>query len=166
MIYAVSGLPGSGKSTVARILSSLHNDAEIFRTDVIRQEIQETPDYSDEGRMQVYEEMYRRAVSTIRSGSKVVVLDATFTETEVRKRAVDLADSQKIKLMFVQVVVDDEVAKERLEARVDDASEAGFEQYLEYKEKFVPVEGAILIENNEGESELREKIYSVMMSEG
>lgn len=77
MSYAIwiTGLPGSGKSTIAKLLNK-RLKAQILRLDGIRQVITPNPTYSKEEREYVYRTLAYMAYALASNGVKVIV-DAT-----------------------------------------------------------------------------------------
>jgi adenylylsulfate kinase len=101
LIY-ITGLPGSGKSTIAKallqLLSSRRIDAVYLRLDQIRKEFIPQPQYTEEEREKVYRLFAERGMELVRDG-KNVILDATAN----RKKWRDLV-REKISL-FMEVYV-------------------------------------------------------------
>ncbi|MFH1105962.1 MAG: AAA family ATPase, partial [Candidatus Aenigmatarchaeota archaeon] len=133
MIILVAGLPGTGKTSVARELSKKLG-AELLRSDVIRKEILGKRTYAQEEKFAVYDEMFERAERI-----KNVVLDATFYKEELRNRARKLANALGTELFIVECVCPEELVKERLEKRYGDDSEAGYAAYKVVKREFEPI---------------------------
>lgn len=107
----------------------------MFRSDEIRKEQTETPLYSEEARDAIYRIMMEKAQDVLRSGNDVL-LDATFAMRAHREQARKLARGLDAKFTLLYLVCVDEVVKERLERRVNDASDAKFAQYLAEKTRF------------------------------
>lgn len=85
----ITGLPGSGKSTVAQILHSrLEEDgihAQILSTDMLRQVMTPQPTYSEEERRNVYSTIVFIATLLNQNGINVII-DATANLREYRER--------------------------------------------------------------------------------
>jgi adenylylsulfate kinase len=79
LIY-ITGLPGSGKSTIAqallKLLASQKIEATYVRLDEIRKEIVPEPHYTKEERERVYQTYAERGLELVGQG-KNVILDAT-----------------------------------------------------------------------------------------
>jgi predicted kinase len=132
-LILVCGLPGTGKTTVAREVAS-QLDAELLRTDVIRKETFDTITYTDEQMRATYEEMIQRAKDLLQV-DKHVVLDATFRKQEYRDLAEQLVGTTNTDLYVIQVDCDDDIVKERIQKRSGDESDAEFETYKEFKQQ-------------------------------
>jgi adenylylsulfate kinase len=73
----ITGLPGSGKSTVAEALyAALHDDAVILRMDDLRKVVTPVPTYSDEERELLYRSLVYTAKKLHEAGH-IVIIDAT-----------------------------------------------------------------------------------------
>lgn len=133
-LVLVGGLPGVGKSTVARGLAD-RMQATVFRTDVIRKEFAflgtdepgpapyRTGRYEPEVTEATYQALLSDARAALERGSSVV-LDASWSDAAVRERAVELAEATRSDLVQLHSVAPAAVAERRLRQRVDDASEA------------------------------------------
>jgi predicted kinase len=137
-LIVVSGLSGTGKSTLATALSEALG-ATLLRTDVVRRELfgdsghdvnVDVGIYSPASRDLVYEEFCRRAAELQRSGLSVV-LDGTFSTNS----AIEMAQHRSTDanaFLAIECVCRPEVACGRLlnrQRRGDDASAARVETY-------------------------------------
>jgi len=125
VVLIVRGLTGSGKSTLAAALAESLG-IELLGTDRIRREMFGPSDgladygqrnYRSELRVQVYEEMIRRA-STLLAARHSVVLDGTFLTTKLRARTMSLARRRDAAPLLVHCQCPDEVAIERISTRM------------------------------------------------
>jgi adenylylsulfate kinase len=91
----ITGLPGSGKSTIAKELMKSLKDADYLRLDEIRRKYIKDPKFTDEEREKVYSKFIDEGVSSIAKG-KNVILDATGHKlswrNEARKKIKDLIE--------------------------------------------------------------------------
>ncbi|PSP55014.1 kinase [Halobacteriales archaeon QS_1_67_19] len=133
----VCGLPGVGKTTVAEDIAD-RLDGRLLRTDVIRKDILSDPQYTEEESRTVYGEMFDRAQGTVESG-RSVVLDGTFKDTGYRNRAVELSEALDADFELVKVECAEDVVRNRIRSRQDDASDADFEVYTMYRDSFDPI---------------------------
>jgi hypothetical protein len=136
-LVVVCGLPGVGKSTVARAVAD-RLDAAMLRTDVVRKELFENPEYTSEESEAVYTELLERAEGRLAEGASVV-LDATFKTRARRREARGVAESTAAAFRLLYVDCDTDVVERRISAR-DDVSDADFEVHLQFQDRFEPLE--------------------------
>ena len=127
VLVLVGGLPGTGKSTVARALAE-QADAELLRSDELRKELAGlavTTDASASYRQglydpahvaRVYDELRDRARQLLEQGVSVV-LDASWTSAAERDAAAELAEETSSGLVQLRCSVPLEVARARLTSR-------------------------------------------------
>lgn len=133
MLIMLTGLPGTGKSTLARrIKSALPNVAvTIFQSDVIRKELVETPIYSDEENRFVHATIRQRITDAL-VANNVVIYDATNMLQEHRTWAHTVTTATKASVLFVNIVADEATVIERLHERArlgTSVSDAGVDVY-------------------------------------
>lgn len=116
----------------ASVLGAAH-----LRTDEIRKELFAKPTYSEEEKKAVYEEMFWQAKETIKH--QPLVLDATFLRASGRQKALALAEAAGSPWLILETICSEEIARQRLAARKNDASDAGYTQYLELKKFWEPI---------------------------
>lgn len=136
-LVAVGGPSGSGKSTFARAAAPLVGPspgAVVVRTDEVRKRLagvgvlerlpQEAyaPDFS----AQVYAAAFDAAGRMLKAGWSVV-LDATFIDEDLRRRAEALAESNGVLFEGVWLTAPAEVLEARVRERTADASDATVE---------------------------------------
>ena len=147
-LVVVCGLPGTGKTTVAREITE-RLDARLLRTDVVRKDLFDDPAYTEAETEAVYAELFDRATAALADES--VVLDATFRTEAFRTGAREAARSVDAAFRLVGVECTDEVVRERIHARSDDASDADVAVYEQFRETYDPVQDADLVVDNSGE---------------
>lgn len=150
-VIVVCGLPGVGKSTVSRAIAEVV-DGEVFRTDVVRKDVVDDPQYTPAEKRRVYEELFDRAREHAESG-RDVVLDGTYKRRTFRDRANELAEDLGSSFELVTVECDEAVVERRIREREDDASEADFDVYLQYKDEFEPIRRTHRSIDNSGDLE-------------
>lgn len=126
-IYAVTGLPGVGKSTVANEIAQ-DRSLRIIRTDHVRQTIHRQPTYTEKETARVYDSVAFRVKEMVRRDRSVVV-DGTFRKREHRNRLRTIATKHNATLRFYKVICDPTVVKQRLEKRENDISDANYSVY-------------------------------------
>lgn len=104
----ISGLPGSGKSTIAKELAKKIKDVHILRLDEIRRQIVPKPTYTKEERDYVYRTLAQEGAKRVAKGENII-LDATAH----RKAWRSLARSQIKDFMEVYVKCDLETCIKR-----------------------------------------------------
>ncbi|MBX6314066.1 MAG: AAA family ATPase [Isosphaeraceae bacterium] len=139
-LVLVGGLPGTGKSTLARALAE-RAGFEVIRSDVVRKELAAavrlsgpaafeegiyTPAWTD----RTYAACLDRAGAWLYEGRRVLV-DATFRAESWRQRFLETARRWGVPGVLLVCQANPTVARRRLEARRDDASEATSAVYEE-----------------------------------
>jgi uncharacterized protein len=125
VLVAMTGLSGTGKSTVARRLARALG-ARLFASDVVRKELAgiEGPApaawgegiYRPEWTGATYDRLFVLAEASLRDGAPVV-LDAAFLDTEERAGAAVVAARANVQLVLVETVCDEDTVAARLAAR-------------------------------------------------
>ena len=151
MLIIVCGLQGTGKSTIAKNIAKKTHSI-LLRTDIIRRELFKAPKYTEDEKQKTYQAMFSRAHELLQK-HKNIVLDATFAKQENRSRAKKIAEIAKARFLIVEVICDENIVKRRMKKRLGDASRAQFEQHLEYKKLFDPIQEEHIIINNSGHFE-------------
>lgn len=138
----VMGLPGSGKTYFARsICDELHGLH--INSDIIRKELNQTPQYSSTEKQHVYEAMFDRVCQALKEGN-IVVVDATFSKHQYRKPYYDFTQKNSILLYhFLLQANESTIAKRLVKKRPD--SDADFEVYKKIKAEFEPVKTKHLV---------------------
>lgn len=141
LLVLIGGLPGTGKSTLARGLAAQLN-FDIVRSDVVRKELAGVPEtqkaegaYTSEWSERTYAECRNRAVDTLRDGRRVIV-DASFFEEGEREAFIECAMELGVPAFFIICRADPEIVRERLHNRRGDASDAGWAVYEEMAERW------------------------------
>lgn len=109
----ITGLPGSGKSTIAKILAEKIN-ARVLHLDKFRKEIVLTPKYDEQERVFVYTKLAEKAAEL--SKEQNIIIDATDNLHVGRKKAKEL-----IKNFFVvQIECPTVTCEERENKRINE----------------------------------------------
>lgn len=155
-LVALCGLPGVGKSTVASYVME-HTDATRLRTDVIRKELFDEPEYTKAERDTVYGALHDRAEEHLDAGESVV-LDATFAQAQYRRPLQHIADEHEAQFQFVRVVCDQSVVEDRIAER-EGVSDADFEVYQHFKRTFEPLTADhVTVDNSTSKADTRAQV--------
>jgi len=146
-LVVVCGLPGVGKTTVAERIAE-RVDGRIRRTDVIRKELFDDPEYTDAETEAVYAELLARASADVDAGD-AVVHDATFADARFRADARETAAAAAAEFDLVDVAGDEAVVERRIERR-DGISDADFDIHLRFRELFDEIATDHVVVDNSG----------------
>ena len=137
MIIIVCGLPGTGKTFIARKLSKKIN-AVLLSTDKIRKEIIQKPKYSLWERALVYNVLFLIAKYLLSAGSNCI-LDGTFNRKSSRDEAIEKLDSEKNEIYIIECICPEDIIFSRLQSRKKDYSDADIFVYLKMKKFYEKV---------------------------
>jgi aminoglycoside phosphotransferase family enzyme/predicted kinase len=125
VLIAMSGLSGTGKSTVARRLARALG-ARLFTSDVVRKELAGVSGaapaawgeglYSAEWTRATYARLFELAEDCVLDGQPVI-LDATFLASEQRNAAADLATRVGVPCVLIETICEEEEVMARLRSR-------------------------------------------------
>jgi aminoglycoside phosphotransferase family enzyme/predicted kinase len=145
-LVLVGGLPGTGKTTLARDLAGRAGFA-VIRSDLVRKELAglsqdddagsafEDGIYTPEWTGRTYAECLRRAESLLFEGQRVLV-DASFRAEESRRLFLEQESRWGVPAFFLLCKTDPAVVRKRLERRRNDASDADWPVYLRAAERW------------------------------
>lgn len=136
VMIAMTGISGTGKSTVARQLARVLG-ADHHRSDVVRKQLAGREGqaasawrsglYGEGWTVATYARMAELGAEAIAAG-RPVILDATFLDREQRDALAAMARHRAVPFMLVETACDEQVLVRRLEERAvrgDDPSDAG-----------------------------------------
>lgn len=134
-LVLVGGLPGTGKSTLARGLSAA-GGFDVIRSDAVRKALAGVPAethlgdefYSAAWTDRTYAECLRRAERSLFEGRRVTV-DSTFQDDTRRREFLGLARKLCVPAVLFVCVADSGVTRRRLDARTGDVSDADWQVY-------------------------------------
>jgi uncharacterized protein len=136
-VVLVGGLPGTGKSVLARGLAARAGFA-VVRSDVVRKELAGLPAeepsppdqrerlYSAEWSARTYAECLHRADALVRDGRRVLI-DASFHAEANRRTFLTAAGDWGVPAILLICQADPATVRARLAARRGDASDAGWD---------------------------------------
>jgi hypothetical protein len=149
-LIVVSGLTGTGKSTVAQKLA-VDYSAQQINTDAVRKQhagIEKFERHHDQFNTGLYspdkiDETYKQVVqlgASYLKKKKNVVLDATFQKKKYRDMVRSIATKHHAVLVMIHCACPDTVVKQRLEQRLKEksVSDGRWEIYLEQQKTFEP----------------------------
>jgi predicted kinase len=137
LIVVICGLPGVGKSTLAKSLAPMIS-ATILSSDKIRKELFPNPTYSPFERKLVYDVMI--ILAKYLNESKInCILDATFNREDSRMKIKEKLQLGNKQFHIVECLCHEEIVISRLKDRKDDYSDATIEVYQKMKKIYEPV---------------------------
>lgn len=142
-VVVLSGLPGAGKSHLARELIKRYRFAHL-ESDRVRQALFERPSYTQAENLRLFN-AYHEVLDRLLARGIPVLCDATNLREAYRLPLYQIAEKRGACLVVVQVEAPLDVVRRRLENRVEteapgDASEAGVEVYERLRVDAEPVE--------------------------
>lgn len=137
MIVLICGLPGVGKTTIAKNLAPLI-DAVILSTDKIRKELIPNPTYTKEERKLIYDVMVLIAAYLQNSGINII-LDATFNKEDSRNKVKQKIRVPQDEFFIIECVCPEDIIFSRIKNRKEDYSDADISVYQKMKKIYEPV---------------------------
>ena len=157
MLIVICGLPGTGKTTIAKALSQ-QVGAALFRTDAIRKEMMRENTYTEREKNSVYESMFAAADEKLRNGEDCV-LDGTFYKKSLINEARIVAEKNGSRFHLIECVLHEKDVKERISKRKKDESDADFSVYHTVKKSFEPItEKHIVVDTSKGIKDCTDKV--------
>ncbi len=137
MIVLICGLPGVGKTTIAKNLAPLI-DAVILSSDKIRKELIPNPTYTKEERKLIYDVMVLIAAYLQNSGTNII-LDATFNKEDSRNKVKQRIRVPRDEFFIIECVCPENIIFSRIKNRKEDYSDADISVYQKMKKIYEPV---------------------------
>lgn len=163
VLVVCCGLPGVGKSTVSEYLAN-QLAATRYRTDEVRYDLFDDPEYTPAEMHRTYDELLDRARTGLQAGEDVVV-DGTFKRARERDRVARVGEETGATVRFVRVTCPSAVVCERIESRTGDASDADVGVYREHRDQFEPLGCAHITVDNGGDlSKTRRQVDEGVLS--
>ena len=139
IIILLCGLPGVGKTTLARSVAS-RIGASILSSDRIRKELIKYPTYArGEGRL-IYDVLILLTKYLTAAGIDCV-LDATFNRERSRMEVQNKLCSNDVHLYMIECTCAEDIILERLRNRQNDFSDADYSIYSKMRTIYEPVQG-------------------------
>ncbi len=136
IVYAVCGLPGTGKTHHAQRLAR-ETGAFILSRDAIRTELFSAPDFSAEEKEAVFRVLIERAGRLLRAGEDVILEGMPFSRRCERDCVRLLARETHAEARLVHCICDESVALARIAAEKNhDAEDRNAQLYFEVRNRF------------------------------
>lgn len=136
ILIVIFGLPGTGKTTLAKMLVPLL-EIKHFNTDKLRGQINKRNEYDEEDKARVYNKILDLTRLEIEKGRSVLV-DGTFYKRKLRMRFLELADRYDASVKWIEVCAREETIKKRV-SKTRQYSEADYAVYQKIKKQFEPM---------------------------
>jgi predicted kinase len=151
LIVVICGLPGVGKSTLAKDLAPLLN-AVILSSDKIRKELFPNPIYSKREVKIIYDVMILLAKYLYGAGINCII-DATFNKEKSRTQLKNKLMLPEEELFMVECICPEDTIVSRLKTRKNDYSDADLRIYKRMKKTYEPIlEDHLVIDTSQSSS--------------
>ncbi len=166
-LFLMVGLPGSGKTTTAKILHAL-TGAEHLWADKVRIHMFTEPTYSRLENEQLYHKLNEQTSSLLANG-KSVIFDTNFNFYEDREKLRNIASDNGARCVVVWVQADKQTAKKRAikdaelqETRVlGNIPEADFERMVKNLEKPQSNEQVVIVDGTKVSTEYIRRCFDL-----
>jgi predicted kinase len=156
LIVLICGLPGVGKTSLARNLAPLINAA-IISSDKIRKELIPRPSYTKQEVKLIYDVMTLLAKYLYEANVNCII-DATFNKERSRTELKKKLMIPEEEICIVECVCTEEMIMSRLKNRRDDYSDADISIYKRMKKTYDPIlEDHIVVDTCQFSSEANAK---------
>ena len=114
----ICGLPGTGKTTIARQVVNTNSSYVVHSLDEVRKDLGFTA-YDEKRNFLAFIEFNYRMVASLKNGSNVIA-DTNFTTKQLRREIYEISKYYQCELMVVECVAPEQTAKKRIQSRVAD----------------------------------------------
>jgi hypothetical protein len=135
----ICGLPGVGKSTVARLLAP-HIEGVVVSSDEIRKSLFRVPTYRRHEKRLVYETMLLVARYLFNANVNCI-LDATFSREITRQEVRSKLGLAREQFRIIECICPEDIVMTRLKQRKNDFSDADCSIYKMMKRNYEPIKG-------------------------
>ncbi len=156
MLVIICGLPGVGKTTIAKNLAQLI-DASILSTDKIRKELISNPTYQKEERALIYDVMILLA-KYLQQAGRNCILDATFNKEYSRNQVKNMLKVSEDQFFIVECTCPEKIIFSRLKNREKGFSDADVSVYQKMKKIYEPVKDKHIAVDTLQDSEYNAKL--------
>jgi predicted kinase len=151
LIVVIRGLPGVGKTAVAKDLAALIKGSVVLSTDKIRKELITKPTYRKQERKLIYDVLL--LVAKYLHNAKIdCILDATFNRDSFRKDLKEKLSLAQDQVFIVECICQEDIALSRLKNRRNNYSDADSSIYNKIKRIYEPVKGQHIVVNTSQQS--------------
>ena len=172
ILIAIGGLSGSGKSTVAHLLTHRLGRKHwpvVLRSDVVRKHLSGMEPtmrlgvdaYSSARFADVYRHLRDRAMMLLRAG-RTVIADATFLDQTERSRIEDLAADLAVPFQGIWLDAPTTVLKQRVAGRRNDASDADLDVLARQLERDIGPMSWLVIDASRNADQVATQISDVV----
>ena len=137
IVLIICGLPGVGKSTVARLLAP-HIQAVVVSSDEIRKSLFRVPTYRRHEKRLVYKTMLLVA-RYLYNANVNCILDATFSKDTARWEVLDTLGIAIDQFRIIECICPEDIVMTRLKQRKNDFSDADYSIYKMMKRIYEPI---------------------------
>lgn len=148
-LFLVFGLPGTGKTTLARALTSALG-ARHQNSDSMRDELGLRGHYDPGDKQLVYHHLLHQAKQWLNNGEKVVI-DATFSRQEERNLWIAQFQPLGIPIYWIEMRADEQTIRNRVRQSRPD-SDADEEVYVQIREEWDEMKGECLVVDSDQET--------------
>ena len=141
-LILIVGLPGTGKTTLARALAAAIG-AKHLNSDIVRHDAGRRGQYDAMSKAVNYNEMKNRTEGYLKNHQSVII-DATFYKNIFRQPYQLMGEKYNAEVKWIEIRANEETIRERV-GKKRKYSEADFEVYKRIKEDYEPLGMANLI---------------------